>query len=89
MGIKHMAGSPWHKERVARQEGDERRHRSHCLYYKWESKRCTYGGKCLGSAHCTLYKKMTEEEEEVKKQKTSARSSSPSNRDDDDGVYWY
>ena len=90
MGLKHMAGTPWHKERFARQEGDERRHKSHCIFYKWESNRCTYGGICLGSAHCTLYKKMTDEEEAaVKKQKAAARSSSRSSRDDDDGVYWY
>ena len=37
MGLKHMAGTPWHKERFARQEGDERRHKSHCVYYKWET----------------------------------------------------
>ena len=91
MGIKHMTGSPWHKERVCRQEGDERRHKSHCVYFKWDSNRCILGGGCLGSAHCSKYKKMSAEEEAaVKKQKASAASSSRSDdKDDDDGVYWY
>ena len=27
MGIKHLTGTPWHKERVHRQEGDKRRYK--------------------------------------------------------------
>lgn len=90
MGLKQqMTGSPWHAEKMTRQEGDARRHKSHCLHYQWQCNGCDLGGQCHGSAHCPKYKRMTEAQEAaVLKQKKDQRRAS-SSKDEDDGVYWY
>lgn len=29
-----MTGSPWHVEKMVREEGDAKRHKSRCIYYQ-------------------------------------------------------
>ena len=54
MGIGHMQGTPWHVEGMNLNEGEDRRHRSRCIYYN--NHRCTsLGRKCIGSSHCPIY----------------------------------
>ena len=85
MGIKHMTGSPWHVEKMTRQEGDNRRHKTHCAHYLWETKGCDLCGRCFGSAHCSKYRKMSpEDEERVKKQKEAARKNKGNG-----GTFWF
>lgn len=55
-----MAGTPWHIERMHREDGDPRRHKSRCRYYykktKDEDAFCAKNyGNCYGSAHCLYY----------------------------------
>lgn len=60
---RYLTGAPWHVERMARQEGDPRRHKSRCIYYISKSKACEYrNGNCIGSAHCMKYKERINEE---------------------------
>lgn len=66
MGVKNMTGTPWHVETLGTGEGKQR-HRSHCSHYIYNTKQCSYGGRCIGSAHCSLYEKMTPEEERKKR----------------------
>ncbi|MCH4007592.1 MAG: GreA/GreB family elongation factor [Eubacterium sp.] len=55
--LSRMQGSPWHVERMERGDGDERRHRSRCIYFNKHGKHCVYyNGPCYGSAHCNYYK---------------------------------
>lgn len=57
MGINQMEGTPWHLERYSRKDGDERRHRSRCMYFRKSGAYChKYGERCRGSAHCMEYK---------------------------------
>lgn len=54
MGISHMQGTPWHIEGMNLNEGEDRRHRSRCIYYN--NHKCTsLGRKCIGSSHCPIY----------------------------------
>lgn len=54
--LNQMAGTPWHIERYAREEGDRRRHRSRCVYYRKGDSHCEYSfSRCCGSAHCSHY----------------------------------
>ena len=56
MAIERMAGIPWHVEKMIRQEGDLRRHRSRCIYYDKKKSHCSKViGKCIGAAHCNYY----------------------------------
>ena len=57
MGINQvMVGCPWHIEKMVREEGDPRRHRSRCIYYSKESSHCSkIVSKCGGAAHCNYY----------------------------------
>ena len=49
--------SPWHIEKMVRQEGDVRRHRTHCTHYCKNNKTCrAYLSSCYGAAHCRYYK---------------------------------
>lgn len=53
-----IQGTPWHVGRFTRQEGDERRHKSNCVYYRKKDKFCTkHHGECYGSAHCDYYER--------------------------------
>ena len=55
--LNKMSGTPWHIEKIHRENGDERRHQSRCIYYQRDDKSCTKRMfKCTGSAHCTYYK---------------------------------
>ncbi|MCR5251938.1 MAG: hypothetical protein K6E50_15195 [Lachnospiraceae bacterium] len=57
MGVSQMQGSPWHTEIFTKKPGDEKRHRSRCIYYSKDNSRCSfYVEKCRGSAHCEHYK---------------------------------
>lgn len=54
VGISHMGGTPWHVEGMYLNEGEERRHKSRCIYYN--NRKCTsLGRKCIGSSHCPIY----------------------------------
>lgn len=56
MAIERMVGSSWHVEKMVRQEGDPRRHRSRCIYYDKKNSHCPkVVGKCVGAAHCSYY----------------------------------
>lgn len=57
MGIsKHLTGTPWHIEKMVRAEGDPRRHRSRCCYFRKTDTYCTsYKKRYIGSAHCNRY----------------------------------
>ena len=58
-----MTGTPWHVERLTRAEGDPRRHRSRCVYFRKEDAYCCkYEFRCFGSAHCSSYKEKTRTE---------------------------
>lgn len=62
---KKLTGTAWHVERMTRQEGDPRRHKSRCIYYASKSKSCDYNnGACIGSAHCMKYKERIVEEKQ-------------------------
>lgn len=63
MGINQMTGQPWHKERIHRAEGDERRYKGRCKYFDYDGEYCDKKlHKCYGSAHCEYYFSLTEEE---------------------------
>lgn len=83
MGINQLTGSPWHKERVHRAEGDERRYKGRCKYYRYNGEYCTHRcGCCIGSAHCDDYIAIPEDEFK-KKQKARIKVG------EDDDCYWY
>ena len=63
MSIKRMTGVPWHVEKATRRDGDERRHKSRCVYYRKSDSFCSkYVGKCGGSAHCEYYSEIESSE---------------------------
>ena len=54
--LGEMQGTPWHVEKFTREEGDARRHRSHCIHYDKGSKHCDVtGAGCWGASHCQRY----------------------------------
>lgn len=64
MGVRRMTGIPWHVEKFIREDGDDRRHRSRCIYFSKPDAHCSqYSGKCRGSAHCTYYREYDPEAE--------------------------
>lgn len=63
--MSKIQGTPWHVGRYTRPEGDERRHRSNCVYFRKEGKICSkYGDECISSAHCMDYVNKKESVEE-------------------------
>lgn len=55
--LNKMSGTPWHIEKMHRKDGDDRRHRSRCIYYEALGQSCKKRMlKCMGSAHCPHYK---------------------------------
>lgn len=54
-------GTPWHVEIMRKDEDDQRRHPSHCIYYG-KKHECTNGKspyyilKCGGAARCNFFK---------------------------------
>lgn len=55
---QYLSGTPWHVEKMTRQEGDEKRHRFRCANYEGKKTgHCkVFNEKCRGSAHCSEYK---------------------------------
>lgn len=66
MGIsRNLTGTPWHIEKMVREEGDPRRHRARCCYFRKKDSYCiSRKRKCIGSAHCSRYNEQKEEQEE-------------------------
>ena len=81
--LQRMVGVPWHTEKMVRREGDDRRHRTRCKYYKKDSdKYCKYYcGKCRGAAHCSHYiEEKTAPQEEI--QVSTNKKNKPESFDD-------
>ena len=62
MGISNLQGTSWHIEQMHRKEGDDRRHRSRCMFYNPTTKQCKGRWKCNGSRYCQEYEPLSEEE---------------------------
>lgn len=64
--LNRMTGIPWHVEKYTRQEGDDRRHRSRCIYYDKKEKHCskTYS-VCYGASHCNYYDELYNDEIDI------------------------
>ena len=63
MGLNRFTGTPWHVERYTREAGDEKRHRSRCVYFREQGTYCCkISDRCFGSAHCQDYKEASNEE---------------------------
>jgi len=55
--VRELTGTPWHVEKLTRNEGDERRHKSRCVYYRKPDSYCKYQYiTCSGSRYCKYYK---------------------------------
>ncbi|WP_294242020.1 hypothetical protein [Pseudobutyrivibrio sp.] len=55
--VSELTGTPWHVEKLTRNEGDERRHKSRCIYYRKKDSYCKYQYiECRGSRYCKYYK---------------------------------
>ena len=51
-----ISGTPWHVTALGLKEGEEKRHRSRCVYYRGTDTYCQKRlGKCIGSSHCKYY----------------------------------
>ncbi len=86
MGVSNLEGTPWHVERMHREEGDERRHKKRCKHYSQKDNFCTHNIlRCKGSAHCDSYVQMSDSA--FKKMQTIKTVSKKVSGDDD--VYWY
>ena len=50
MGAKQtMTGCVWHTKKMVRQDGDEKRHKSRCKFYRKSDSYCSkVVGKCTG-----------------------------------------
>ena len=60
---RQLTGSPWHVEKWTREEGDDRRHKSRCVYFERARNYCNRNySRCCGSAHCKYYKVVDNEE---------------------------
>ena len=54
--LGELSGSPWHVEKMVRHEGDERRHKTHCKYYRKKDSFCIYQNiTCSSTIHCKYY----------------------------------
>ena len=68
MGLSQLTGTPWHYEKMVRAEGDPRRYRGRCFYFRKSDTYCLcHNRKCFGSAHCDQY---TEDEPPTQKSQT-------------------
>ena len=84
---REMSGSPWHKERVHRAEGDDRRYKGRCRYFNYDEGTCLKNyGKCIGSAHCNEYTAISEEEF---KSRQARQAQYKKKNTADDETYWY
>lgn len=66
MGLEQLTGTPWHVERFTRKEGDEKRHRSRCVYYRGGGYCAWHFEHCWGSSHCRHYDEVEAKEEKNK-----------------------
>lgn len=88
MSIERLTGTPWHLERVHREEGDERRYKGRCKYYQYNKNYCKYKfRRCTGSAHCDEYEAISEEEFRKRQKEQQAAKRGTFHSDDD--IYWY
>lgn len=72
--LNQMSGTPWHINKYMRGEGDERRHRSRCIYYNKHEKHCSkYYSTCYGASHCPYYEVEEKEQYEVKKVQSKSK----------------
>ena len=62
MGVRNLQGTPWHLEQVHRKEGDDRRHKSRCMFYMPITKQCKDNWKCNGSRYYRDYEPLSEED---------------------------
>ena len=62
MGVRNLQGTPWHVEQAHRKDGDDRRHRSRCMFYDPITKQCKERWKCIGSRYCMEYEPLSEKE---------------------------
>ncbi|MDY6323547.1 MAG: hypothetical protein SPL99_00550 [Catonella sp.] len=90
MGLREMQGTPWHAERVHRDEYDDRRYKGRCEFYSYGSEYCRkQNGKCIGSAHCSKYKPISEEEFKKRQKTSQSRNSSAKGTGEDEDIFWY
>ncbi len=86
MGVNQLAGTPWHLEKVQREDGDERRYKTYCEYYEMKGKRCRkYNEPCRGSAHCQYYVRTSEEEHQRRLKQLKPKK----NAGEDEDVFFY
>ena len=86
MGINRLQGTPWHEEKIHRQDGDDRRYKGRCRNYYDSNNQCSRrNGKCIGSAHCDEYEAMTDEEFKIKQ----AQKRKPTKKIGEDDCFWY
>lgn len=58
--ISRMTGTPWHVDALRKDEKDDRRHKSRCVYYRKADESCgILNARCPGSAHCKYYSEDT------------------------------
>lgn len=75
MGIEDLTSTPWHIERMHRQDGDKRRHRSNCKYYNKGIRQCEYRvSNCIGSAHCSYYEDISENGDKTAKHNKTTKA---------------
>ncbi len=84
MGINQLQGTPWHLEKVHRNEDDDRRYKGRCRHYFDSNDHCSLrSGRCMGSAHCDEYEAMSDAEFKEKQEKRRKKSKG------EDDCYWY
>lgn len=67
--VSKLQGTPTHLETLHKKENDPRRDKRTCRYFNKEKGSCFAGyGKCIGSSHCSYYKRWTKEEFDAIKQ---------------------
>lgn len=71
MGVRNLQGTPWHVEQVHRNEGDDRRHKSRCMFYNPITKQCKDRWKCNGSRYCRDYEPLSEEDFRKRQEETA------------------
>ncbi len=83
-----LTGTPWHIEKFTRAEGDERRHKSRCAYYRKEGSYCAkYLDRCHGSAHCEYYKERSKDDS-IQEQHTSDKTTLPEKENPSSEVFF-
>ena len=66
--LSQMTGTVWHVEKMIRKEGDDRRHKTRCVYFNHKDQLCIYRAiRCPGSAHCKYYEEKEKNDSHDKK----------------------